>query len=159
MAKKQKSSTTRKQAISARQKEGMALELRLAGKTLADIAAAVGYRDHTGAKRAIERAMERLGKPVQAEELRELEMQRLDKFLAIVSQALYSGKPLADQLAAIDRGLKIMERRARLCGLDAAEKHQIVTSDEERVAGMTPTEWARKKLLEITGEATDASSS
>lgn len=152
MGKKKKDSTTNRQLIAAREKEGKALQLRLNGETLADIAKQVGYRDHTGAKAAIERAMVRLGKPEKAEEMRELEIRRLDRFLVSICRAIETMPNLSDQLAAMDRGLKIMERRAKMCGLDAAEKHQDIPYEANRVAGMDPKEWATKRLRQMTGE-------
>ena len=153
MAKKKTTqSASSKQIIDARRKEGMALELRLSGVTLADIANMVGYKDASGAKYAIDRAIKRLGKPEKAKELREMELRRLDKFFVKISEII-ANKPADKVLQAIAQGLNIMERRAKLCGLDAAEKHMDVLPDEIRVSGMSREEWAREQLQAMAREA------
>jgi AraC-like DNA-binding protein len=152
MAKKKTTqSASSRQIIDARRKEGMALELRLSGVTLADIANMVGYKDASGAKYAIDRAIKRLGKPEKAEELRDMELRRLDKFFVKISEII-ANKPADKVLQAIAQGLNIMERRAKLCGLDAAEKHMDVPPEEIRVAGLDPREWAKQKLRDMIGE-------
>lgn len=58
------------------------------------------------------------------EELRELELMRLDRlFLAMYGQAIEGNQ------GAVDRCLRIMERRARLLGLDKPEEHTLSTPD------------------------------
>jgi len=50
--------------------------------------------------------------------VRDLELQRLDDLYLIAYRAIIDGY----DLAGIDRCLRIMERRSKLLGLDAAEK-------------------------------------
>ena len=57
-----------------------------------------------------------------AEEIRCLELSRLDEMQTAIWQDCMDGK-----LTAIDRVLKIMERRSRLVGLDAPERLNIKT--------------------------------
>lgn len=66
--------------ILARERERRALELRKAGVSYERIAAEVGYRDHTGAAKAVKRAMDRLPKEA-SEDLRTLTVQRLEHML------------------------------------------------------------------------------
>lgn len=96
----------------------MALEMRKAGATYAHIAQVLNITE-TAARKAVLRALARLNEKVSesAEEVRRLELERLDALLA----ALW-GKAQAGDGAAIDRVLRIMERRARLLGLDAPER-------------------------------------
>jgi len=54
----------------------------------------------------------------EAEHVRDLELQRLDDLYLIAWKAIAEGS----DLVAIDRCLRIMERRAKLLGLDAAQK-------------------------------------
>lgn len=55
-----------------------------------------------------------------ADELRSLELERLDRLLlGVWSQAAKGNQ------GAVDRALKIMERRARLLGLDAPTKQAL----------------------------------
>jgi hypothetical protein len=60
-----------------------------------------------------------------ADDLRALENQRLDKlFFVAYRQAVKDGN-----LAAIDRALRIMERRARLLGLDRPVRTEVTGAD------------------------------
>lgn len=104
-------------------REIQVLELRRAGWTWTRIAEQVGYADHTGAyaayKRAIKRVMEQ---PV--EELRTQELDRLDRLQVAAWQAAVKG-----DTKAILTILRIMERRAKLIGLDKPIKiEQEVTT-------------------------------
>jgi hypothetical protein len=119
MAKKRKGprSKTAPRSVAARVKEGQAVQLRMAGANLAEIAAAVGYADPSGADRALQRGMARLGQPEEAAKLRQLELARLDRMQRSIWEKARDGHG-----ESIDRVLRIMERRARYCGLDAPVK-------------------------------------
>lgn len=100
--------------IKALERQKQALELRMAGVSYATIAEQLGYSDMSGAHRAVGRALKRtLQEP--ADKLRELEAERLDKLLL----GLW---PSRTNLGVVDRILRIMERRAKLLGLDAPTK-------------------------------------
>lgn len=88
------------------------LELRRAGLTWQRIAEEVGYKDHSGAYMAYKRAMKRtLQQP--ADELRQQELDRIDRLqLAAWAEAM---KGHVGSIAVI---IRLMERRARLLGLD-----------------------------------------
>src|SRR5260370_34801234 len=60
-----------------RQRAAQALELRTSGMTYAAVAAALGYSDESGARKAVDRLLSRV-ECEGAEELRRLEGQRLD---------------------------------------------------------------------------------
>ena len=96
-------------------RELQVLELRRAGMTFQQIADEVGYADRSNAHAAYKRAIARAFQQPAAE-VRELEADRLDRLqLAVWARALRG------DLAAVDRVLKISERRARLLGLDHAD--------------------------------------
>ena len=57
----------------------------------------------------------------EAAQVRDLELQRLDDLYLIAYRTIISG----NSLAGIDRCLRIMERRAKLLGLDAAAKVDV----------------------------------
>jgi hypothetical protein len=88
------------------------LTMRKAGVPFEVIADRVGYKDKSGAYRAWERAMKGLVTEP-AEELRKLELARLDDLLFAIWK-----KGTEGDLGAIDKLLKISERRAKLAGLD-----------------------------------------
>lgn len=52
---------------------------------------------------------------IEANSVRALELERLDSYLLVIARDVQKG-----DLAAIDRALKISERRAKLLGIDAA---------------------------------------
>lgn len=100
------------------EKEKKVLELRLMGVTFDVIAQQVGYASPGSAHNAYKRALLRtLREP--AEELRELEVARLDRLLSGIWT-----KALRGEVSAVQAALKIMERRSKLLGLDAPQKIQ-----------------------------------
>jgi hypothetical protein len=109
-------SGTSEKHIAAVQRQAAAVELRKAGKSYQAIASHLGYKGPSGAYKAVSTALKKMiMEPV--EELRTLEEQRLDTMLAAIWPAVLRG-----DLGAVDRGLRIMERRAKLEGLDAPVK-------------------------------------
>jgi hypothetical protein len=99
--------------ISAALRQNDALSLRQSGKTFAEIAAKLGYSDHSGARNAVMAALrENVAEP--NAEMRALELSRLDA----LQSALWSSA-LGGKLGSVDRVLKLMERRAKILGLDA----------------------------------------
>lgn len=123
------------------ERDAQALALRARGKTYAQIAQALGYADKGAAYKAVQRG---LSTPLQepAAELRALEVERLDRMTEAVWGVLenehltvshgrvvmHDGKPLADDgpvLAAVDRLLRIAERRAKLLGLDSPTQARV----------------------------------
>jgi hypothetical protein len=101
------------QQVKAVDKHAQALRMRQAGASYDDIARVLGYRSPSGAYNAIQSAMKKtLQEP--ADELRLLELSRLDEALKAIWGDVKKGS-----LFAIDRFLKISERRSRLLGLDA----------------------------------------
>jgi hypothetical protein len=96
-------------------REEHVLELRRAGVSFARIAEQVGVNDKSQAHKIYRRALARtLQEP--AAEIRELEAERLDRL-----QVAVWTKALKGDLGAVDRVLRVMERRARLLGLDHAD--------------------------------------
>jgi DNA-binding transcriptional MerR regulator len=126
-------------------KQAAAMELRINGFTLNEIAERLGYADPSGAQRAILAAQKKtLQEP--ADELRKLHRQRLSKLMRVLSTDLCAeseGLPemvcpacgetlpldaikaldalLDKKHAAIDRILKVLRREAEMEGLDAAK--------------------------------------
>ena len=112
--------------IDANDNKLKALALRKAGVSYADIARALGYKDGSGAWRAVRAALKNTQQEP-ADELRVLELSRLDDMLKAISQHVAAGN-----LTAIDRALKIQDRRARLLGLDMPAKVDV-TSDGKAI--------------------------
>ena len=100
--------------LNALDRQLRALDMRISGKTYAAIAKELGFAGPSGAFKTVMAALKKtLQEP--ANELRRLEISRLDELF----NSLWSKK---DRLFYVDRLLKIMERRAKLLGLDAPSK-------------------------------------
>lgn len=131
-------------------RDARACELRARGCSLQRIADELGYSDRSAARKAVERALD--GTVAEdADVLRRLELARLDRLhceaLAvletehvIVSQGRIvrddQGKAIPDDapvLAAIDRLLKVSDRRAKLLGLDAPARIRATVITEDMI--------------------------
>ncbi len=107
---------TTSKAIKTAERAKKALKLRREGRTLEEIAEECGYADKSGAFRAIKRELTAI--PVEdAEELRKLELMRLD-YLESVCHKRLAEKGKHDPLWAVDRLIAISESRRKLMGLD-----------------------------------------
>jgi hypothetical protein len=107
-----KTSTER---VGRAERAGWALELRKAGLTFREIGQRMGVTEQR-AHRIVTEELARLNakRAESAEAVTRLEVERLDALLAAVWE-----KAAAGDLAAVDRVLSIMQRRARLLGIDA----------------------------------------
>ncbi len=108
--------------VRARELEIKALEYRKSGASYEQISRALGV-SKAGAWKAVKRGLANLNKECaeRAKEVRQIETLRLDKMWNSIYEDVLLGDP-----RAINTALRIMERRARLWGLD--EKNE----EEER---------------------------
>lgn len=121
--------------VEARLKQAQALEMRLEGRTLAEIAEALGYSGPPGAAKALSTALTAvIAGPV--EELRALENSRYDA----VQGAIWDKVKEAD-LEAVHAFLRLSHRRCKLNGLDMPI----------RIA-QTDSEGNDNPFMELTGE-------
>lgn len=143
-------SPTAPEMVVAQSRTLRALEMREAGKTYQAIADELGMTVG-GAFDALKRGIEqrRLLCDEKADIVRDIELQRLDflldKAMTVINRFhvhVVAGTVVKDDngervendapvLAAIDRVLKIQERRARLLGLDAPERKDLTTHDRQ----------------------------
>lgn len=126
--------------LKAHDRESQAFRLRLGAATYDEIGKALGVT-RGAAYAMVRRVMDRTAKQSQesADELRQLELARLDQLyfrMSILAEKSSAG--------ATDRCLRIMERRARLLGLDAPEKRDL-TSDGKPIQIPTVIEVLRDK--------------
>jgi hypothetical protein len=104
--------------INKREKSVRALELRKAGVSYDMIAQQLGYSNKSSAHRAVSKLLDSTEKEVVGD-LREMELRRLDDLF----RSMYP-MALKGNFVAVDKCLKIMERRSKITGLDAPEKTQ-----------------------------------
>lgn len=106
--------------IATLERERQALLLRKEGESLQTIADKLGYAGPSGAYKAIQAAMQAIIQEP-AEEVRDMELLRLDTLLQSIWWRAKTG-----DVPAVQTALKIMERRAKLIGLDAPTKYEDV---------------------------------
>jgi len=112
-------------ALKALENQMKALELAKAGVSYRLIAETVGYKSSQAAWAAVKSALKKVITPA-AEEVRLMEIERLDAALMAVWPSVTKG-----QYGAIDRFLRIQERRAKLLGLDAPARQDITSGGEK----------------------------
>ena len=122
-----------------REHQQAALKLRLTGMSHRAIAEALGVSDHTTIQGRIAGALKEIIREP-AEAVLKMELERLDVMLLGLWKQAASG-----DLQALDRALKIQDRRARYLGLDAPTKTQEVP-----MASLTD-EQLKAKWKELTG--------
>lgn len=145
MAGRGRASKTSPRRVATALRRGQALQMRLDGAKYEEIVAKLGYASRGAAVADIQRALV-LTVQEPADEVRALELQRLDMLWQTVLEVLRSHhvvvsqgrvvflneEPILDHgpiLAAVDRLLKIQERRAKYLGLDSARQLEVVTLD------------------------------
>jgi hypothetical protein len=99
-----------------------AINLRKAGLTYENIGKELGYTPQ-GAWKLVKRALNRviLKTMENAEEYRQVELQRLDELWSSVYPLALKG-----HLKSVETCLKIMQRRAKLLGLDAPQAIDVI---------------------------------
>lgn len=109
----------------AAERRTQALELRKQGMTFAQIGAALDCSEQR-AHKIVTEELRRLNehRAEQATEVARLELERLDALLAGVWEKAKGGDG-----PAIDRALAVMNRRAKLLGIDAPERRELTGKD------------------------------
>jgi hypothetical protein len=130
-------------------REQKVMELRAQGWTWQRIADEVGYASASATKTAFDNAIKRTMQPI-ADEVRTLELERLDRFLSYLWAAIEQGDPVA-----IDKGLKIMDRRAKYLGLDAPIKQQVEVTNYE---GGTEVDRELQRLISLLADSNSTQS-
>lgn len=118
---------TNPRMLRAAQRRELAVAMKLSGATEKDIGDALEVTQQAVSKmlrRALQLSMDR-GR-YDAEEIVQIETRRLDRLQRGIWQRAVQG-----DLGAIDRALKIAERRARLLGLDAPQKVEMESGPVE----------------------------
>lgn len=108
------------------EREKKVLELRRGGLTFDLIAERLGYANASGAYKAYQSACKRIVVD-DVVAIRNAEMDRLD-----IAQAAIWGNVVQGDVRAVIALIKIMERRARLLGLDVPVKSQVEVNIHDR---------------------------
>ena len=132
-------------------KENKVLELRRSGETWERIAVAVGYANASGTQKAYARVVSRVQRE-SVDEIRDLELDRLDR----IQRAFWTPAIVDRDKRAAEVVLKVMDRRAKLLGLEAPTKVQAevvnydgnydYNEDIERIIGLLSTVDSSKPL-------------
>lgn len=129
------------------ERDAKACEMKSRGATYQQISDTLGYGSRANAHRAVKSALAAI--PIEsAEELRRLQLDTLEYLAGHAARVLerqhltitQSGRIVVDDdgqevlddgpiLAAIDRILRIQDRKAKLMGLDAPVKTEVITLD------------------------------
>lgn len=148
-------SNTRKGATDraiAAERRVQALELRKAGLTYDQIAERIGI-SRSQAHGYVTKALNALDAKAAetAEQLRRLEVERIDKMLSGLWLRAVGTRDVPSDPLVVDRVVKLMERRARLLGLDAPAKAQVELALESEVNDI-----ARRLAQVLTPEQLEA---
>lgn len=128
------------QTINILERREKALNLRRSGLSIREIAARLDSDPstiHTDIKVMLEAAIKE--NVDNAEALRAMEIERLDRMMLAISPQVNNG-----HLGAIDRAIRISERRSKLLGLDMPIKTELsgsITSTVKAYKGFTPDDW------------------
>lgn len=117
---------TKPDKVEAARRRKQALELRLQGKTYQQISDEIGWTSKRYAWRMVMQELRNIPKE-EAAELRQIEMERLNTLTDALWTSAMTGDP-----KAVDAMLKLMERRARMLGLDSP--HKISHGAEEGIS-------------------------
>lgn len=154
-------------SVDTAERDAEACRLRTRGASYQQVADQLGFTDRSNARRAIQRALAEVVREA-ADEHVQLQLDQLDaltgEVLTVLEREHYvasagrlvcdaDGRPLRDdmpRLHAVDRLLRIMERRARLLGLDAPARHQVnTTSGADLGAALAEWESELRRATEV----------
>jgi hypothetical protein len=132
--------TTGKREVEAQRKSSQAVQLRVAGATLTQIAERLGYADASGAHRAITRALKEMLPEEDRQAGRRLELAKLDRLeMSAWPNALAGDDKAANVI------LRCIGMRAKLLGLEAPAIVDVRVREGEPV---------HVEILEVLNEQT-----
>jgi len=138
-------SKTAAQRLNAAERVAKIWELRKSGLAYDQIAKRLGVSKGTVSKDLTKALGELLANNVEgAEEVRALELERLDVALAAIWPKVKKGL-----LGAVDRLVSIQARRAKLLGLDAPTRSEVTGKDGEALIPELSPEQRQARLAEL----------
>ncbi len=144
---------TGQKALTTAQRHLKAIELRVAGLTLEQIAVELEYRSRQGAQKAIELGMKKAYQEP-ADKLRHIEKKRLDAMWQKAWKKFDRERIPLDTMGQLVRLLlKISSRRAALLGLDSPVRHHVSAElDADLSAKVQMTEVSSEDLMSVVIE-------
>ena len=142
MARKQATPHNDAARLATQEKREKALDLRRAGASLRDIARALGVA-HSTAKEYLDEAMADLqaAQNEKAEATRAVELDRLERLhMSLWPTATGKDTEPETRNKAIDRLVRISERRSKLLGLDAPQRQELTGADGKPIENKTVIE-------------------
>lgn len=115
--------------IERAEREREAIVLRRAGLSYDEVAQRLGFRDRSGAKKAVERGLSRWMRDAD-EELRAIMLDRAERVVARLWPSIDCDDP---DLKAIDAFLRVTDLEARLSGAYAPRRQQLDVAVHARV--------------------------
>jgi hypothetical protein len=129
-----------------RTRQEAAVALRIAGANYSEIATTLGYMSSAKAREAVERALAASIDSDDRERLRTLEGKRLERLLrGLWRKATDDANP--EHLSAVRTAVAVIDRHARLFGLDAPQQMVVYTPAGEEIAG-----WVAQMASQVRGE-------
>lgn len=125
--------------VLAAHQQAAAMRMRIDGFTYEEISTKLGISEPRMVMETISRGIKRTLLD-SVEQYRNIELLRLESIHRLVWKRIKMGR--LDQVPNV---LRIMERRAKLLGLDAPERHDILLQEVERLADETGLD--KKKIL------------
>lgn len=144
---------TSKRKINWAKRRQLAIDMRMEGHTYEEIGSALGT-DRAAAYRLVKRTLDNLNKANadNVESMRNLDLMRLDQ----LQQAIWHQAVVLGDIQSIQTILKIIERRAKLAGLDMpVQKVVAAQASYNPYDGITEQE-AAKVLNDILAQAEEA---
>ena len=135
--------TTTPPRVTARERQMQAVELRKAGSNYDEIARALGYANRGAAYKAVTSVLSRWDAEA-APELVALESARLDTMQRVLAPRILKG-----ETDAIHAALRVMERRAKLAGLDYSEARQADAVEAMAIAYTSQVAWLQTAMAAI----------
>jgi hypothetical protein len=128
-----------------------AVTLRIYGANYSEIARTLGYASPTHARQAVERSLASAAGQDSREQLRFIEARRLERLLrSVMSKA--TDEKNEEHLAAVRTAVAIIDRHARLYGLDAPQEMVVYTPAASEIEQWVAT-MSRQVRAELPQEA------
>ncbi|HEU4913074.1 MAG TPA: hypothetical protein VFV76_14385 [Actinomycetes bacterium] len=129
-----------------RSRQEAAVALRIAGATYSDIARMLEYASPSLARQAVERSLASTAGPESRDQLRFIEARRLERLLRGLWHKATDEKN-DEHLAAVRTAIAVIDRHARLYGLDAPQEMVLYTPAANELDA-----WVAKMAKQVRGE-------